>query len=147
MKCPAERFGEQFRGTHLVVGSGDDPRILIVELNRADIVQVPEEGEETAPQLVVPHLQYRELKRVFAMAVGTVVEMTVKMVVAMVAIMVVVMVPTMGVSGAYVKKSPMQRRGVTPPYLRARWFASPRNHHACSYHLLRAPPLRSQACR
>jgi hypothetical protein len=32
-----------------------DPRVLVVELDGTDVVEVPEEGEQTAPKLVVPN--------------------------------------------------------------------------------------------
>lgn len=40
----------------LVIGGRDDPRVLVVELHRADVVQVSQKREQAAPKLVVPHL-------------------------------------------------------------------------------------------
>ena len=40
----------------LVIASTDDPWMLVVELDRADVVKVPMESEEAAVRLVVPHL-------------------------------------------------------------------------------------------
>ena len=40
----------------LVVRSAHNPRVLIVKLNGADVVEVPEKSEKTAPKLVVPDL-------------------------------------------------------------------------------------------
>jgi len=42
----------------LVVASADDPGILVVELHGADVVEVAEEREEAAVELVVPHLDF-----------------------------------------------------------------------------------------
>ncbi len=39
----------------LVVGRVHDPWVLLVEGDRADVVQVAEQREEAPPQLVVPH--------------------------------------------------------------------------------------------
>ena len=39
----------------LVITGADDPGVLLVELDRADVVQVAQEGEQAAPQLVVPN--------------------------------------------------------------------------------------------
>lgn len=43
--------------TNLVIRSRYDPRVLVVELHRPNVVQMPEESEKAAPQLVVPNLQ------------------------------------------------------------------------------------------
>lgn len=44
------------RGTRLVIRGRDDPRVLVVELHRPDVVQVPQQGEQATPKLVVPDL-------------------------------------------------------------------------------------------
>lgn len=40
----------------LVVGAAQDPRVLVMELGRAHIVQVAEQGEDATTLLVIPHL-------------------------------------------------------------------------------------------
>ena len=40
----------------LIIRSRDDPRVLGVELHRANVVQVPQEREQATPKLVAPHL-------------------------------------------------------------------------------------------
>jgi hypothetical protein len=40
----------------LIVRARQYPRVLMVELNSADIVEVPKEREDAATELVVPHL-------------------------------------------------------------------------------------------
>jgi len=40
----------------LVIASTDDPWMLVVELDCADVVKVAMESEEAAVRLVVPHL-------------------------------------------------------------------------------------------
>jgi len=42
----------------LVVAGADNPGILVVELHGADVVEVAQEGEEAAVELVVPHLDF-----------------------------------------------------------------------------------------
>lgn len=42
----------------LVVRSGDDPRVLVVEHRGADVVEVAEEGEDASLLLVVPHFDF-----------------------------------------------------------------------------------------
>lgn len=42
----------------LIVGSGHDPRILVVEHCRADIIQMTQEGENAALLLVVPYFDF-----------------------------------------------------------------------------------------
>ena len=45
----------------LVVAGGDHPGVLLVELHRPDVVQVAQQREEASPQLVVPHLERRQV--------------------------------------------------------------------------------------
>ena len=45
-----------YSSTYLVIGGRDNPRVLVVELHGADVVQVAQKSEQTTPQLVVPHL-------------------------------------------------------------------------------------------
>ena len=42
----------------LVVGGTDDPGVLVVELDGADVVQVAQQREQAPPQLVVPDLNF-----------------------------------------------------------------------------------------
>jgi hypothetical protein len=40
----------------LVIGSRDDPRMLMVEVHSANVIDVPKEVEQATPLLVVPDL-------------------------------------------------------------------------------------------
>lgn len=42
--------------TRLVIGRRDDPRVLVVELHRPDVVEVAQQSEQATPELVVPDL-------------------------------------------------------------------------------------------
>ena len=42
----------------LVVAGTQDPRILVVKLHGADVVEMAEQCEQTAPLLVVPHFDF-----------------------------------------------------------------------------------------
>lgn len=47
----------------LVVGGGEDPRILGVEECRANVIQMPEKSENASLLLVVPHLESRKVMK------------------------------------------------------------------------------------
>lgn len=39
----------------LVITSTHYPRVLLMELHRTDIIQMPQKGEQASSQLVIPH--------------------------------------------------------------------------------------------
>lgn len=45
--------------TRLVIGRRYDPRVLVVELDRPDVVEVAQQSEQATPKLVVPDLLFR----------------------------------------------------------------------------------------
>jgi len=42
----------------LVVGSGKDPRVLMMKSYCSDVVEMPQEGEKTSSQFVVPNFNF-----------------------------------------------------------------------------------------
>ncbi len=43
---------------NICIGGTHNPRIFVVELNRPNVVQVPQQREKAAAQLVVPYLDF-----------------------------------------------------------------------------------------
>lgn len=46
----------------LIVTGRDHPRILLMKLHCTDIVQMPQQGEETPSKFVIPHLQWADIQ-------------------------------------------------------------------------------------